>query len=64
MIKRVLIESDWNLKLKEKGRIIESCKVLIESDWNLKQYNEPGRRRMSLRINRIRLEFKDLRFYN
>ena len=34
---RVLIESDWNLKLSEEGAGSYPIAVLIESDWNLKQ---------------------------
>ena len=33
---RVLIESDWNLKLSEEGAGSYPIAVLIESDWNLK----------------------------
>ena len=32
----VLIESDWNLKQTETGKILPNLTVLIESDWNLK----------------------------
>ena len=34
--------------------------VLIESDWNLKYFIHEGIRAGWLRINRIRLEFKDI----
>ena len=54
----VLIESDWNLKLKTAEFDVSASFVLIESDWNLKQINEEwANRHMS--INRIRLEFKE-----
>ena len=32
----VLIESDWNLKLKVTSITVDQGVVLIESDWNLK----------------------------
>ena len=33
---RVLIESDWNLKVTSKCRMTLDAGALIESDWNLK----------------------------
>ena len=53
----VLIESDWNLKEGEESGNLGRKRVLIESDWNLKSYRLP-QQLSSLRINRIRLEFK------
>ena len=32
----VLIESDWNLKIKMTALDVQQMGVLIESDWNLK----------------------------
>ena len=39
-VTRVLIESDWNLKLKRANFIWMFFVVLIESDWNLKMYQQ------------------------
>ena len=55
----VLIESDWNLKEDEAAKADQIQDVLIESDWNLKYFIHEGIRAGWLRINRIRLEFKD-----
>ena len=55
----VLIESDWNLKNVSCSAFAISVMVLIESDWNLKYFIHEGIRAGWLRINRIRLEFKD-----
>ena len=57
--KAVLIESDWNLKLWNKFINIYSKLVLIESDWNLKRYLLTAFNETAIRINRIRLEFKE-----
>ena len=56
---RVLIESDWNLKLSEEGAGSYPIAVLIESDWNLKQAVKfKDLLPILTGINRIRLEFK------
>ena len=39
--KRVLIESDWNLKIVGLILFLVWKDVLIESDWNLKDYDLP-----------------------
>ena len=54
---RVLIESDWNLKYNYCTRYANNHYVLIESDWNLKT-GEEDLFRITISINRIRLEFK------
>ena len=56
----VLIESDWNLKFPHLPVSTSLATVLIESDWNLKYFIHEGIRAGWLRINRIRLEFKDI----
>ena len=56
----VLIESDWNLKLVPILSVSPDLVVLIESDWNLKELQGDGYDPEGNRINRIRLEFKDL----
>ena len=56
---RVLIESDWNLKLSEEGAGSYPIAVLIESDWNLKEAVKfKDLLPILTGINRIRLEFK------
>ena len=55
---QVLIESDWNLKGILRPAAAVSGAVLIESDWNLKSIVLTQSRKVLLRINRIRLEFK------
>ena len=58
--KKVLIESDWNLKIRV-DRITQSrLEVLIESDWNLKAFRHCKGIRLRSGIKRIRLEFKDI----
>ena len=37
---RVLIESDWNLKVIDSLKQLTRYSVLIESDWNLKRHND------------------------
>ena len=54
----VLIESDWNLKLKQIRYGPPLSTVLIESDWNLKEDETSKADQMQNSINRIRLEFK------
>ena len=54
----VLIESDWNLKIFQRGSQSMSVTVLIESDWNLKDFGALLIVYSATRINRIRLEFK------
>ena len=56
----VLIESDWNLKLDTSVATATEMDVLIESDWNLKFYTSIFNDHLILRINRIRLEFKEV----
>ena len=55
---KVLIESDWNLKVLRWATNNTKLVVLIESDWNLKGagYHRPSAGEIC--INRIRLEFK------
>ena len=56
----VLIESDWNLKMKQQRvKFTDVARVLIESDWNLKVIAEINETE-GTGINRIRLEFKVL----
>ena len=46
-LNKVLIESDWNLKLERRSTSTTMMPVLIESDWNLKDaglQKEKGRR--------------------
>ena len=60
LTRKVLIESDWNLKIRV-DRITQSrLEVLIESDWNLKAFRHCKGIRLRSGINRIRLEFKDI----
>ena len=56
---QVLIESDWNLKGILRPAAAVSGAVLIESDWNLKSIVLTQSKKVLLRINRIRLEFKE-----
>ena len=56
----VLIESDWNLNVNRFLFNQVTHEVLIESDWNLNLYGGHTVSHDSNRINRIRLEFKDL----
>ena len=58
-LKRVLIESDWNLKACLQFYSEENGSVLIESDWNLKFAVDHFSGYFFNSINRIRLEFKD-----
>ena len=39
VVDTVLIESDWNLKLRVQKRKRQFTTVLIESDWNLKFFD-------------------------
>ena len=57
---KVLIESDWNLKLNAKSLLKSFKQVSIESDWNLKVLNDDHTFFECERINRIRLEFKNV----
>ena len=58
-LKKVLIETYWNVK-KEKGKLTERInKVLIETYWNVKTGTEPERL-MDTGINRNILECKGL----
>ena len=57
---KVLIESDWNLKIAAAISSAFLFGVLIESDWNLKQGSFNIYSNVAMRINRIRLEFKVL----
>ena len=57
---QVLIESDWNLKFAYRIGIFPPNLVLIESDWNLKKCWGYGQNKRANRINRIRLEFKEI----
>ena len=55
---RVLIESDWNLKIIRQIFFGLLMNVLIESDWNLKRLLKDKVEQILIGINRIRLEFK------
>ena len=55
---RVLIESDWNLKVVSAFPAPHGALVLIESDWNLKVISNIKNLLNLQSINRIRLEFK------
>ena len=59
LLHQVLIESDWNLKSDNDAVMYLTALVLIESDWNLKHDTWLLAVEAMLRINRIRLEFKD-----
>ena len=54
----VLIESDWNLKLKQIRYGPPLSTVLIESDWNLKEDETSKADQMQNSINRISLQIK------
>ena len=54
-----LIESDWNLKESGRVKVHGIGQGLIESDWNLKAIVRIQNPEASIRINRIRLEFKE-----
>ena len=56
---RVLIESDWNLKIMDVLFAYLGVVVLIESDWNLKRVDAIKLPADFACINRIRLEFKE-----
>ena len=55
---KVLIESDWNLKVTATADGVIVVLVLIESDWNLKGQRRTDSCGCRTGINRIRLEFK------
>ena len=56
-MRKVLIESDWNLKEIRTAQDGLTIAVLIESDWNLKIKTFKMQKTL-IGINRIRLEFK------
>ena len=60
-MQKVLIESDWNLKLRLAPLRLAKLRVLIESDWNLKRDTLEVSAIVLTCINRIRLEFKDMK---